>query len=359
MSAYHIACYNKSFGRTAKAAICRKFESKCAVCGNMIRFGDEFTWTRRGQNAAATEYPETPNETPAEPMKNNSDSIADILVNAIMPAVEARLADVDVTKLADQVKELLGGAVARTIAITINDSPPVDVGIQHKQFPTLMRALAARVDTWIAGPSGSGKTTAAIAAAKALDLPFYYSGAVNDAISLMGYKTATGEYVSTLLRQAYEHGGVFLLDECDACDPGAMLALNALLANGHAAFPDGMVTRHKDCIILAAANTWGHGATREYVGRNKQDTAFIKRFAFLEWAYDYELELATAPNMGWAKRVQEIRKRVESKGLRVLVTPRETYIGARLLAAGIPQDEVEAMTLRSGMTEEQWKQVAA
>jgi len=69
------------------------------------------------------------------------------------------------------------------------------------------------------------------------------------------------------------------------------------------------------------------------------------------------LELATAPNPTWTKRVQAIRKKVKDKGLRVLVTPRESYLGAQLLAAGIPQDIVEQMTIKSGMTDEQWTQI--
>jgi hypothetical protein len=89
----------------------------------------------------------------------------------------------------------------------------------------------------------------------------------------------------------------------------------------------------------------------------KLDQAFLKRFVCLAWDYDNELELATAPNPTWTKRVQAVRAQVKAKGLRVLVTPRESYFGARLLAAGLDQDTVEAMTLRSGMTEEQWSQV--
>jgi len=109
--------------------------------------------------------------------------------------------------------------------------------------------------------------------------------------------------------------------------------------------------------LIAAANTWGHGATHEYVGRLKMDAAFLKRFAFLSWEYDEQLELDTAPNKKWTMRVQEIRKKVVAKGMRVLVTPRESYIGAQLLAAGIPQSMVESMTIKSGMTDSQWSEI--
>jgi len=58
--------------------------------------------------------------------------------------------------------------------------------------------------------------------------------------------------------QVYENGGVFLLDEIDAADANVMVAINAALANGVLANPNGKVhVRHDKCFILAAANTWG------------------------------------------------------------------------------------------------------
>lgn len=116
--------------------------------------------------------------------------------------------------------------------------------------------------------------------------------------------------------------------------------------------------RSPACLIIAAANTWGHGATTDYVGRNKIDAAFLKRFAFLDFDYDPDLEMATCTNKEWCRRVQEVRAKVRDKKIRVLVTPRETYIGERLLAAGLDQLEVENMTIRSGMSDAQWSEVS-
>ena len=232
-----------------------------------------------------------------------------------------------------------------------------NIGAQHKQFKLLLQCVQAKANTWLAGPSGSGKTTAAMNVAKALDKKFFYTGAVSDPYALLGYNNAQGVYVRTPFREAWENGGVFLWDEVDASDPNALVAFNALLANRNGAFPDGCIPQHKDCVMIAAANTWGHGATHEYVGRLKMDMAFLKRFAFLAWEYDEQMELDTAPNRVWTKRVQAVRRAVALKGMRVLVTPRESYIGADLLAVGIPQTTVEDMTIRSGMTQDQWNSV--
>lgn len=381
MAVWHKACYdvshpgNKATGRPAK------FEGTCKDCGAPVYVGSLMTWSRRqAPETAVTEdingtavVPAAPESEPSVPeveaapkASTINDGIGGLLLAAVMPAIEARLAKVEAKVdvapiLADimaRVDAKLDAAMfVKRVEVKVGDKPVTDVGVQHKQFPTLVKCLAAKVNVWLAGPSGSGKTTAAIAAAKALGLEFRYTGAVGDPYALTGYNDAQGRYVRTPFRETWENGGLFLWDEVDASDPNALLAFNAALANGHAAFPDGIIPKHPDCVLIAAANTFGHGATHEYVGRLKLDAAFLKRFAFLSWEYDESLELATCPNKDWCKRVQAIRAKVKARGIRVLVTPRESYIGADLLAAGIEQSEVENMTIRSGMTAEQWEQV--
>jgi hypothetical protein len=104
------------------------------------------------------------------------------------------------------------------------------------------------------------------------------------------------------------------------------------------------------------ANTWGYGATTEYVGRVKQDAAFLDRFIPFTWEIDEQLELATCSSKEWCKRVQGIRARVKAKGLKVLVTPRASYKGASLLEVGFTFTEIENM-LFSAMSKEQWEMV--
>lgn len=396
MGCYHVECFKKKFpngsavGRPATEGRERYCYAKFAPEGCSVResgeikAGELVTWQRRSKRprytpmatptpvAAAEPIPINPPEAhpdnaqpapaPMAPASNDPmAALALALVPHLAPHFAANAPEIDIQELIEKIRAQL--ASPRAIKIDLIDKAAnvvASIDRAHKLMPRLLRAVQARkadgtrVNVWLAGPSGSGKTTAAHQVAKALGLKFYYTGAVNDAYALMGYKDAHGQYVRTLFREAYEHGGVFLWDEVDGSDPNALVAFNAALANGCAAFPDGMVDRHPDFICIAAANTWGHGATREYVGRNKIDSATLKRFAFIDWDYDETLELETAPNRQWALRVQQIRAKVRERGIRVLVTPRETYEGAALLATGLTQEEVEDMTIRSGMTPEQW-----
>lgn len=239
------------------------------------------------------------------------------------------------------------------------------MGLQHKNFPLLLKACQAtqpdghRLNFWLKGPAGSGKTTAAKNIAKALNLPFHFNGAIDTKYDLTGFIDAAGNYHRTAFREAFEHGGVYLFDEVDSSSPSAVLAFNAALANGIARFPDGNIERHKDCVILAGANTTGQGASSEYVGRFKQDAAFLDRFVLIDWPLDEKLERAFSQDTAWVKRVQEVRKATAKRNLKNhMVSPRATLYGSALLAAGIDLDQVEAMTLRKGLAEETWKEIA-
>jgi MoxR-like ATPase len=148
---------------------------------------------------------------------------------------------------------------------------------------------------------------------------------------------------------------VFLFDEIDASSASAVLAFNAALANGVCNFPDKIVERHADFICIAAANTFGLGATSEYVGRMKQDAAFIDRFVFIAWDIDEELEAAICGNTAWANRVQTLRQNARNSGIKVVISPRASIFGAKLLASGMGQTMVETTCIRKGMTKDQWE----
>lgn len=237
-------------------------------------------------------------------------------------------------------------------------------GRTHPKFATILKAAAAR-DTsgyapniWIAGPAGSGKTRAAHDVARALNLGFEHNGALSMPHELTGFIDAAGKYHSTAFRRAYETGAVYLFDEVDASDNAALLALNAALANGHAAFPDMPIPRHLENRILVAANTWGMGATSEFVGRAKIDAAFLDRFPVkVFFDYDEKLEREICGNPDWAITVQKARARAKARGLKVAITPRASIGGAALLAVGFSEAETADLTYLANLSPDQRRQI--
>jgi hypothetical protein len=111
--------------------------------------------------------------------------------------------------------------------------------------------------------------------------------------------------------------------------------------------------------VIAAANTFGNGATAEYVGRAKQDAAFLDRFVAIDWHIDEELERSLTPIAPWCEYVQKVRAVVKQRGIKgIIVSPRASIFGAALLASGIGVSQVIGMTVRKGMTDDQWKEVS-
>lgn len=236
---------------------------------------------------------------------------------------------------------------------------------QHKNFAALLQRCSARtpdgkrLNIWLAGPAGTGKTTAARKVAEALALAFYSMGSVQDPTQLIGYVSpVTTTYMTTPFRRAFEGGGVMLLDEIDGSDPNALLVLNQALANTHMMFPDGqLIERHNDFVCVCAANTYGLGGTHDYVGRMKQDAAFLDRFVACDWPIDEDLETRLTGNAKWSKHVQKLRANAVNKGLRVVISPRASIYGAALLSAGVSWGDCEAATIRKGLTAEQWESI--
>ena len=289
----------------------------------------------------------------AEGAGNNGSDLATVIAHAIQGKLQLDTPKgVDVEEVRNIIKEELATlAMPKRIEIgNVITGQKVDVGIQHNIFEDVLKLAQLRLNTMLVGPAGSGKTTICHTIANALSLPFYFQavGQQTTKTDLLGYMDATGKYIATHLRNAYENGGVFLLDEVDAGNANVLTVLNSMLANSAASFPDKLIPAHKDFIFICSANTYGRGSDRNYVGRTQLDAATLDRFIVVDMDYDETLEKAICTNTQWLEKVLKIRKIVRDLGEKVVVSPRASIYGSLMLANGFSETKVMEMIIWKG-----------
>ena len=329
--------------------------------------------------------PPKPPKLPEQPEQPKADpaNIGAVMARAIGPYLDSK---VDEGQVVDLIKKHASSMDADTlhklcVDIIKSHTAPMELVVkdadnvvlakldrQHYKFELLLKCCIARVPVLMVGPAGSGKTTVANAVAVALKLSFegVSFGPMTTKADLFGYKDANGIYHNTALVRTATYGGVFLGDEVDAGNAGVLTGVNMVLANGHIAIPTGMEEKHEDFVFIGAANTFGTGANRQYVGRNQLDAATLDRFAIIEWPYDEGLESscigAAKPSPkfniaeggliepeAWLDFVQNVRCAVDKLGIRTVISPRASIYGAKLCQLGVGVTHLEEMLIWKGM----------
>lgn len=350
---------------TPMAQRARQHEPVIEDIETVQRIVEQFTSSEAPQ-AEQVHTTQTNRVVPAAPASDDPLYLAvRAVVLQVMQTAEVRSQSVDSAQVQQIVRDAMRDYHAPTV-VEIRRPDTVEtesLGVQHKQFATLLQLVQVNYPVWIPGPAGSGKTTAVLNAAKALDATLYMppEGPVENKYGMIGFVDAGGTFQETTLYKACKEASenpekrvIYFIDECDAGYPNALMVLNAVMENKYCTFANGeRIHFGSNLQFIAGANTYGNGATHEYVGRNRLDGATLDRFITLAWDYDEDLERAISHNDTWVAKVQRIRREVRAMGIKHIVSPRASIRGAALLAAGFNEDSVLAMTVYKGMSTEQ------
>ena len=245
-------------------------------------------------------------------------------------------------------------ATDKPLAISIGSVENPKKKLVHSAFLTVLNILKSQKriqkNIMLVGEAGSGKTHLANSIAEALGLKFYPMsvGLQTTKSDLLGFINAHGEYVTSPVREAFEKGGLLLLDEFDSTHAGVVTIINSLLANGHCSFPDQIIEKNENFICIVACNTYGHGANIDYVGRNRLDGATLDRFIVVDVSYDKQLEKKLTNHERWLAIINQIRSNVQKQGIKMIISPRASMNGADLLDAGFKIEDVLEMCVLKG-----------
>lgn len=282
-----------------------------------------------------------PNSITENKTMSNTNNPLDVFAQALAPMVQDRLKSTldenAVKKIVDQA--LSDAGMVKPLEIKNLDTGDITkIDSPHKDLKKLLYFISKRQHVYLHGPAGSGKSTAAMHVSQALKLEFGYISLNPQTPDsrILGFVDAGGTYRETAFYKTYKNGGVFCIDEMDNASASLLTTLNSMLENGHGAFPNGIIPRHKDFVLVATGNTNGRGGNPMFPERRPFDAAFAERFTFLFWDYDGELEKAVAlsinPNAkNWINYTKKLRDYCAKTYPRVLISPRATFKGAEYL----------------------------
>lgn len=183
-------------------------------------------------------------------------------------------------------EELLAEVSRGRTTIVLSESQHIDIRhMDHPKMEDVIKSLHLNHKAMLVGPAGTGKTYMVAEIAERMKLPFYkYSCSRDSSVhDLLGYKQPRSEeYLNTVFLQAYEEGGIFLVDEYDAMSGDMSLFFNGIADNSKfISVPHRDVKpiakKHKDFYLIMCGNTWGKGSI-EFSGRDFQDQALMDRF---------------------------------------------------------------------------------
>jgi MoxR-like ATPase len=192
----------------------------------------------------------------------------------------------------------------------------------HHKFSEITTLVNANIAVLLTGEKGSGKTTLAEQVSEHLDLKFYNLSMTRQTTlsHLLGFMSVNGTYIPSLLRECFENGGLYLLDELDAGDPNVLLALNTI-ENGYISFPTGLIRAHPDFRLIATANP--QDQHEAYTGRAKLDAATMDRFDEIEIDRDVNLE-RTLVDPDTFRKMAMIRETLGETNSSIVVSMRDS-----------------------------------
>ncbi len=329
----------------------------------------------------------TPKHNDMETPKTPYEQMCDDLVARTITAVKDKIPDADdIAKHMKDACDHLKGQIESNLKDKLDALAYTKLIIEDRRGPSVVTATIdspvhssmadvvgiLQADCWpaLVGPAGSGKTRGVMQLATAIlkiAPELVCVKQMHRMIApheLIGYCNADGKYVKgawtdAILGYVYDDNNgnrkptemkfassMIVADEMDNANENIIMLLKAI-ATGVIMMPYGIQPINPGVRVIATMNTWGNGATREYVGRCAQDAALLNEFQFQVWDYDTQFEwallqqqFASYKDTGkWKIEHMRtlldmfiaMRKKAEQQKVRVIIATRNVLAVARML----------------------------
>jgi midasin (ATPase involved in ribosome maturation) len=160
----------------------------------------------------------------------------------------------------------------------------------------------------------------------------YFAMVMSDATTaseFKGYKNVVdGSYVTTEFRDAFENGGLYVLEELNATTSNMPIIFNSI-ENGYFVFADKLVYMHPDFRLCATMNTITNA--HDFGGRRNLDKSVRSRFHTIIVNTDFNTRFST--DIVWLQK--EIANALEAKGHSSEIDPRDIRRYLKLIELGI------------------------
>ena len=235
------------------------------------------------------------------------------MLASMKEAVSKRLITID--NLSPELKQFIKMTKSQTPSTPSGDAPkktdvkpiPSDSG-DDVEIDQLMQDIVDDLmvgnNVYLYGPAGTGKTVLAEKVAKKLKWGDKFSEAVpcytincsqwTSPTAILGGFSING-YVDGQLEQAWEFGGVLLLDELPKLDANTAGLLNNALSKSNdvdAPLTNGegrVILKHPQFAVIATGNTDMKSQSVNFSGNNRQDYSLVDRFVGSMYVMGFDL----------------------------------------------------------------------
>lgn len=219
------------------------------------------------------------------------------------------------------------GPVKQQVQVVSLKGEPIKGVVNKEVFDTVSQWLQLNEPVFLTGPAGTGKNTLIGQICEAYGYACYGADALKQPYELTGFNNVDG-YQETQFYKACDSADkgidtLFFLDEFDSCEADVTPVFNDAIASGVFTFPNNETKHFREHLkFVAMGNTWGTGATSEYVGRNKLDAATLNRFVFVPVDYVEEIEDNICEDPVLLRFLREFRQGIYQCGIEHIVSYR-------------------------------------